>query len=555
MAALTMSAHALPPEQHPGIDNNGNGISDIYERYYSYATDPNGDYDKDGVSNLKESIAGTNPGSSASFLTVRSVRFTGTAMETTWSTLRGKMYQLQAAPTLEGPWMNEGAALRGTGNPAYVNVPITGTSRYLRLEVSEVDTDNDGVSDWEEDQSGTNPLLYDSDGDGRGDRGLVEARMAALNMVDVYAVKSWASESGASPGLFRIVRRGGMRGLTVNFSLSGTATTGVDYSVAGGSAYFPAGATEAVVTVTPLNDSVLEPAETVTLTLTPASTFQMGSSTSATVTIVGNGIDGSYYNTAGSPYNLAENFAPAALAFTRQDSAVDFNWSKPAGTPAGTGTGVPDPRIVDDDLWSARWEGFIYPKTSELYQIHAIADRGVVVWVSTTPITAAPGTTTGARINQWSTTNPSTKYTANLLPNNVQTVAGQPLYFRVDYRDSAGSTNNANVQIRWSSASVPEEPIPASAYSSQGYPGGPPVITSPLGLTGIEGAPFSYQITATNSPTGYTASGLPAGLSIDAAGLISGTLGAAPGYYPVTISAANASGADARAAGRADVRR
>jgi hypothetical protein len=54
--------------------------------------------------------------------------------------------------------------------------------------------------------------------------------------------------------------------------------------------------------------------------------------------------------------------------------------------------------------------------------------------------------------------------------------------------------------------------------------------------------PFSYQITATNSPTSYSAGGLPAGLGVDpATGLISGTP-AAVGSYPVTLGATNVGG-------------
>jgi len=70
----------------------------------------------------------------------------------------------------------------------------------------------------------------------------------------------------------------------------------------------------------------------------------------------------------------------------------------------------------------------------------------------------------------------------------------------------------------------------------------PPTITSAATASGTATFPFSYQITATNSPTLYGATGLPPGLSINTAtGVISGTP-TALGTSNIMISATNASG-------------
>ena len=68
------------------------------------------------------------------------------------------------------------------------------------------------------------------------------------------------------------------------------------------------------------------------------------------------------------------------------------------------------------------------------------------------------------------------------------------------------------------------------------------MITSPTTANGTVGSTFSYQITATNNPTSFGATGLPAGLSVNTtSGLISGTPTSA-GTSTVTLSATNAAG-------------
>ena len=73
-------------------------------------------------------------------------------------------------------------------------------------------------------------------------------------------------------------------------------------------------------------------------------------------------------------------------------------------------------------------------------------------------------------------------------------------------------------------------------------PPGSPVISSAATATGTTGTAFSYTITATNSPTSYNATGLPAGLSVNTStGVISGTP-TATGTSTVTLTATNAGG-------------
>ena len=69
-----------------------------------------------------------------------------------------------------------------------------------------------------------------------------------------------------------------------------------------------------------------------------------------------------------------------------------------------------------------------------------------------------------------------------------------------------------------------------------------PAITSATSASAQAGISFSYQITATNTPTSYAASGLPAGLTVNAtSGLVTGAP-TVSGTFAVGLSATNAGG-------------
>jgi hypothetical protein len=74
---------------------------------------------------------------------------------------------------------------------------------------------------------------------------------------------------------------------------------------------------------------------------------------------------------------------------------------------------------------------------------------------------------------------------------------------------------------------------------------GPPVVTSSPTAKFSVNAPFIYTITATNTPTAFTATNLPAGLTLDpTTGVISGSVSTI-GVFTITVGASNSAGASA----------
>ncbi len=81
---------------------------------------------------------------------------------------------------------------------------------------------------------------------------------------------------GGAPGVFTLTREGELSApLTVNYTLSGTAVNGVDYTNLTGSVVFPASVATAQLYVQAVGDAESEPTETVILTLTPSNDYKV----------------------------------------------------------------------------------------------------------------------------------------------------------------------------------------------------------------------------------------------------------------------------------------
>ncbi|MDB9466728.1 choice-of-anchor L domain-containing protein, partial [Dolichospermum circinale CS-539/09] len=111
-------------------------------------------------------------------------------------------------------------------------------------------------------------------------------------IVKVIATDSDAGEgTTANPGVFTITRTGSTNNaLTVSYTISGTASTG-DYSPIPSTVTFLAGETSKTVTITPVNDNLVEGSETVILSLISGTNYSLGTDNSATVIITDNDVD------------------------------------------------------------------------------------------------------------------------------------------------------------------------------------------------------------------------------------------------------------------------
>jgi hypothetical protein len=110
-----------------------------------------------------------------------------------------------------------------------------------------------------------------------------------LPTVTVKAGTIKPSETGPKAGKFIITRTGALDlALRIEYTLGGTATNGVDYVKRTGAATIAAGAASVNVFITPIDDAVTEGAETVVLKLSETTTYLVGSTASAVVTIADN---------------------------------------------------------------------------------------------------------------------------------------------------------------------------------------------------------------------------------------------------------------------------
>jgi glucose/arabinose dehydrogenase len=137
-----------------------------------------------------------------------------------------------------------------------------------------------------------------------------------------------------------------------------------------------------------------------------------------------------FSETTGFSAEYYNNMDLTALALTRADATIDFDW----------GTGSPGAAIVAD-TFSARWTGTVVPQLTETYTFYTVSDDGIRLWVNGNLV-----------IDNW-TNHASTENTAT-----VALSAGQSYSIKLEYFENGGG---AVAKLHWSSPSLTRRAVTA----------------------------------------------------------------------------------------------
>ena len=106
--------------------------------------------------------------------------------------------------------------------------------------------------------------------------------------VSVSTTDATASEAGADAASFTLTRNDTNAPLRVEYSIDGTAVNGADYNTISNYAVIPAGVLSTNVTVTPIDDSLAEGSEAISISLAPTANCNVEGGENVTVTLADN---------------------------------------------------------------------------------------------------------------------------------------------------------------------------------------------------------------------------------------------------------------------------
>ncbi len=228
------------------LDSNNNSFDDIWESYYSAsALSPSDDADGDGSSNLEEAQAGTDPFDDQDWPEISQFTHDGSTAKLSIRTKLGKRYVIWRATDLSennSDWQIDNTLADVLGTGTVVEVTVTAVDKpkeFFRISVVDLDSDDDGLSDWGERLLSAYDHLSDfSDGGTVSDRDRFLADFQAasgsasvqLSVTDSEAYEVFGENGLADNGSYTLTRSGGLDPITIFLTTTGDATDS-DYTL------------------------------------------------------------------------------------------------------------------------------------------------------------------------------------------------------------------------------------------------------------------------------------------------------------------------------------
>ncbi len=148
------------------LDANGNGISDVWEAMYSgAAADFEGDADGDGTSNRNEGLAWTNPFDPESVFRISDFLSNGNSSSFSYQAVQWMRDTVHSSTDLL-EWTRLSAPTEGGPGTPFISMDESGPRAFHSITRHQpLNSDTDGLNNKEEKLLGTDPLVWDTDGD------------------------------------------------------------------------------------------------------------------------------------------------------------------------------------------------------------------------------------------------------------------------------------------------------------------------------------------------------------------------------------------------------
>ena len=327
--------------------------------------------------------------------------------------------------------------------------------------------------------------------------------------VSIVATDATAAETGGDTGTFTLTRTGDTTSaLAVNFTIGGTATNGADYPTLASPVTIPAGQSTATITIAPIADGVVEPEETVVLTLAAGAGYTVIAPNAATVRILaqpgtGGGILREWWDGIGGGTTVADLMANANFPETPTGRAIV--------------TTAFESQQDRTDSFGERWRAYFTAPVAGSYVFYISSDDSSELWLSTD--TTPDRKVKIAYVNGYTSFETWTTY-ASQTSAAIPLVAGQRYYIEALYKEGGGG-DHLSVGVQFPGGAL-ERPIPAHRLDpfTPSTPLAAPWASQDIGPVGSPGSAGLASDTLPSAPkhrytfTGTANASAPAGTSL-----------------------------------------